>query len=300
MACLSIRLAISAALAASIAFTALPCKAQTRSQHAESADDEYDLQEIIVPASSRGLRLQTAADEQAEQAILAALARPISVAFSDTPLRDVRQAFQSQLGVNVLADAKALSDAGVTEDTTIQFSAQSLSARAVLQQVLSQKELNWLIQGGAIVITTNEVAKTRTETRVYPVADLTLAIDQNGGYTNDFDSLIELGTSTVSPASWSDNGGNGSVAPHAASGTLVISQTREVHEQVAMLLDALRTVRHSQGLDAGLRNLRREVADVGITESEAPAETEGQGNSASAAANRPVAQPQWRMPHVYH
>jgi general secretion pathway protein D len=67
-----------------------------------------------------------------------------------------------------------------------------------------------------------------------------------GGSGADFDSLIELITSTVTPASWTDNGGAGSIAPFATNLTLVVSQTQEIHEQIADLLQQLRRLQDLQ------------------------------------------------------
>ncbi len=67
-----------------------------------------------------------------------------------------------------------------------------------------------------------------------------------GGNQADFDSLIELITSTVSPSSWDQNGGAGSIAPFNTNLTLVVSQTQEIHEQIADLLQQLRRLQDLQ------------------------------------------------------
>ena len=61
-----------------------------------------------------------------------------------------------------------------------------------------------------------------------------------GGQQADFDSLIELITSTIQPTTWDEVGGPGSIAEFATNLSLVISQTQEVHEQIADLLEQLR------------------------------------------------------------
>ena len=62
----------------------------------------------------------------------------------------------------------------------------------------------------------------------------------------DFDSLIELITSTIAPPSWDSNGGAGSIAPFDTNLTLVVSQTQEIHEQIADLLQQLRRLQDLQ------------------------------------------------------
>lgn len=68
-----------------------------------------------------------------------------------------------------------------------------------------------------------------------------------GGATMaDFDSLIELITTTIQPTSWDEVGGPGSIAPFETNLSLVVSQTQEVHEEIADLLDQLRRMQDLQ------------------------------------------------------
>lgn len=67
-----------------------------------------------------------------------------------------------------------------------------------------------------------------------------------GGSQADFDSLIELITSTIAPESWSDVGGEGSISEYENNLTLVVSQTQEVHEDIVDLLEQLRRLQDLQ------------------------------------------------------
>jgi general secretion pathway protein D len=67
-----------------------------------------------------------------------------------------------------------------------------------------------------------------------------------GAALADFDTLIELITSTIQPDSWEENGGNGAIEPFPTNLSLVISQTQDVHEQIADLLDQLRRLQDLQ------------------------------------------------------
>ncbi len=67
-----------------------------------------------------------------------------------------------------------------------------------------------------------------------------------GGNQADFDSLIDLITQTIAPTSWTDSGGTGSIAPFETNLTLVVSQTQEIHEQIADLLQQLRRLQDLQ------------------------------------------------------
>ncbi|HEV3138254.1 MAG TPA: hypothetical protein VGZ26_10125, partial [Pirellulales bacterium] len=61
-----------------------------------------------------------------------------------------------------------------------------------------------------------------------------------GGAQPDFDSLIELITTTVRPQTWDEVGGPGSIQEFRNNLSLVISQTQEVHEEIVDLLEQLR------------------------------------------------------------
>jgi hypothetical protein len=61
----------------------------------------------------------------------------------------------------------------------------------------------------------------------------------------DFDSLIELITTTVAPKSWDCNGGQGPIAVYPPDLSLVVSQTQEVHGEIAALLAKLRAQRRA-------------------------------------------------------
>ena len=68
-----------------------------------------------------------------------------------------------------------------------------------------------------------------------------------GGATMaDFDTLINLITTTIAPQTWETLGGPGSIEGFPTNLSLVISQTQEVHEQIADLLDQLRRLQDLQ------------------------------------------------------
>ena len=67
-----------------------------------------------------------------------------------------------------------------------------------------------------------------------------------GGAQADFDSLIDLITSTIKPTSWDEVGGPGSIRPFETNLSLVVSQTQEVHEEIVDLLEQLRRLQDLQ------------------------------------------------------
>lgn len=67
-----------------------------------------------------------------------------------------------------------------------------------------------------------------------------------GGNKADFDTLIQLITSTIQPTTWDDVGGQGSVKGFDTNLSLVVSQTQEVHEEIVDLLQQLRRLQDLQ------------------------------------------------------
>lgn len=67
-----------------------------------------------------------------------------------------------------------------------------------------------------------------------------------GGVEPDFDSLIDLITSTIQPTTWDEVGGPSSIKEYAGNLSLVISTTQEVHQDVADLLEQLRRLQDLQ------------------------------------------------------
>jgi general secretion pathway protein D len=67
-----------------------------------------------------------------------------------------------------------------------------------------------------------------------------------GGAQADFQSLIDLIQNTVAPQTWNTVGGQGAIQPFATNLSLVVSQTQEVHEEIADLLEQLRRLQDLQ------------------------------------------------------
>ena len=67
-----------------------------------------------------------------------------------------------------------------------------------------------------------------------------------GAAQADFDSLIELIQTTIAPNSWEEVGGPGAIQEFEGTLSLVVSQTQDVHDQIADLLEQLRKLQDLQ------------------------------------------------------
>jgi hypothetical protein len=85
--------------------------------------------------------------------------------------------------------------------------------------------------------------------RVYPVASLVLPTPDSPPENADYDTLIDLITSSIAPESWDTVGGPGSIEAFPASRSVVITQTPPVHERITSLLQNLEQQRGAPGED---------------------------------------------------
>jgi len=199
----------------------------------------------VEPKPSAELPADTpkSAIREAEERIRQALAKPISVDFVETPLETVAAFVQDQCGIPVLLDFRALEDAGIEPDDPVSLQVSEISLRAVLGLLLRQLDLTYIVRHEVLLVTTPEEAEDVETPRVYPVGEIVGVPIGLGEVDYDFDSLVELITSIVRPSSWSGSGPSPlGEADFANVKALVFAQSYDVHEDVAVLLAALRHV----------------------------------------------------------
>jgi hypothetical protein len=218
----------------------------------------------------------------AQTKILAALDQPTDFDFRERLLGDVIDYFKHKHEIKIFVDSKALSEAGIGTDTPITQTLKNISLRSALRLLLRPLHLTYVMGDGYLLITSKTEAESRLSFKVYPVRDLvTLDSDfrpaqpkadersdspvqdevlagifaglggfPGGAARNDeagaFQSLIDMITSTVKPTTWDEVGGPGSISPNGNSQSIAVSQTDEVHEEIVVLLAALRRVRDQQ------------------------------------------------------
>lgn len=118
----------------------------------------------------------------AEKKILAALEEPTILEFIETPLTDVISYLKDLHQIPIVLDRRALDDGGIGTDTPItQESLRGLSLKSALRIMLRDLDLTYVIDDEVLQITTVEEADSRLVTKVYPVADLVLPIQNIQG-----------------------------------------------------------------------------------------------------------------------
>ncbi|MGD0900488.1 MAG: hypothetical protein ABR915_21865, partial [Thermoguttaceae bacterium] len=134
--------------------------------------------------------------------------------------------------------------------------------------------------------------REKVYTVAYQVADLVVPLPSpplpldgtrpaagQAGSNADFAPLIGLITNTIQPATWDAVGGRGSIAPHKGSLSIVVSQTKDVHEQIVDLTEGLR---RQQDISVAL-----EVRMLRVQDQAMPAETQGKGLERGAGIGPP-------------
>jgi hypothetical protein len=92
--------------------------------------------------------------EENERDIERKLQTPVTVSWSDTPLRQVLQDLRAWEGVNIYVDKPALEDAKIDLDHPIDVKLEQVSLKSVLKLVLKQARLTYFVEDEVIQITT--------------------------------------------------------------------------------------------------------------------------------------------------
>ena len=116
----------------------------------------------------------------AEEKIRKALEDTTSIEFVETPLSDVVDYLKDLHNIEIQLDTKALDDASLGSDTPITKNLKGITLRSALRLMLGGMDLTYVIKNEVLMITTVDKANTDLVTKVYPVADLVLPIQQTG------------------------------------------------------------------------------------------------------------------------
>jgi hypothetical protein len=219
----------------------------------------YFPREKTITSGRRGLSPAELApipldDDPESRRTIAKMSRLVSLNVENLAFREFAELVARESGLQILVDSKALDEASVVEDQPITIQVDQVPLRQALRLALDPLELKCEVLGKVVLFTTAEKAKTQHITVVYPVFDLTvyprkIENQRTTGEGADFDTLITLLQETIAPDSWEEAGGPGRISPFPASGALVLSQTREVQEQVEQALTALRKAKAIQKVE---------------------------------------------------
>jgi len=212
-------------------------------------EGESDPEQFVVevtPDSRAGSDSMSATgsggEDAARRQIEEALDKQVSVDVEERTLLEAIRYLHEIAGVNVVVDSAGLEEVGISTDVKVSLALSGVTLRSALKLLLSELGLAAMIDNEVLVVTSRERAEGRQTFIAYRVSDL---VQQSDGETGRFDELVTLITTVVQPDSWQEVGGNGSVAANLPTGTLVIRQTDQIHQEIEQLFDALRNWKNS-------------------------------------------------------
>jgi hypothetical protein len=171
----------------------------------------------------------SAADAAAERA----LSKEASIDAHERSLETVIDNLASQANVPIRWGDLPLPER-LAATHKISYRADNQPLGTVLTALLAQTDLRFRVERGGIVITIPD--DPPMETWFYEVGDL-VAVESG----SDFDSLIDLLTTTIEPDSWDEVGGSGTLQ-ELGDEWLVVAQVPETHKKLQRLLPRLRAV----------------------------------------------------------
>jgi hypothetical protein len=192
-----------------------------------------------------------------------ALSEPLQSAgldFTEIPLEQVVALIQEEYKLPVYLNKPALDAIGLSVDAPVTGSLRDISLKSALNVMLNELQLVYVIQNEMLIITTPEEAEMHLRTCVYDVRDL--LPDTSNRST---DALIDTIVSCIATETWAENGGGEAEIRPLKPGSLVISQTQPIHDQIRDLLAAVRSIDRATPASAKLDSAAN--ADQAVTRS---------------------------------
>lgn len=185
----------------------------------------------------------------------AALRQPIELALANVDLTELAWQISRQCEIPVALDQKALAEAGI-EPAKTRFNQRlgKVPLESALDLLLEEHGLSWFVRGGMLHISSQSASEGVMQVRVYPIRGLgdRPLVSPMRQLTEEYETLLELVSSSVAPTTWAEVGGSGSLAVVPRAGALVVSQTAQIHEELEQFLAGLRkarAVQPTEGID---------------------------------------------------
>lgn len=215
-------------------------------------------------------------DEAWRQDIERNLDQKISVNFDDRGISEVVAFLQRNTNVNFVLDPEV-----AAMEPIVQLQLEDVSLRNALGYIMLHTDLSYALQNQAVYISTDDGLRGDAYVRVYDIRDLTIGLtnfpgpemsipDPNGDgarllpetssndgpeATDFLDIILEV----VSPDSWDRDETN----IDELNGSLVVTQSTDVHEQIEELL---RTLRNQQAVQINVKVRFLDVDDAMLEE----------------------------------
>jgi hypothetical protein len=204
---------------------------QTEAVHREIRE----LLDQFQPAPPISFREALGSKDSRERRLQAALDAPCDWQFVETPFYEAVQQLANRHQVPLVVCRRNLEEGGQDWRAPISLSLKDISLRSALRIFAGQVDCCCILHRGVLQVTTPEDASSRVYTQVYDVRDL---VHYEEGDLIDFDSLLELVYTIVSPDQW-EGSGPGPIET-LNPGWMIFSQTEDVHRETSQLLATIR------------------------------------------------------------
>ncbi len=187
------------------------------------------------------------ADAEANAGIREKLRQPLTTVgldFTETPLEEILAFVRDEYDLAIQIDVRALDEFGIPLDEQVTVNIGNTSLGSGLRLLLESLELTYVVQGGTLLITTEEEAINWFVPAVYPIGGL-FSAGGKAEVPHDPAELAAVIKATVAPGTWAPDGGAATI--HVLPGNLlVIAQSRAVHEDIRALLRAVKLARQHE------------------------------------------------------
>jgi len=222
----------------------------------------HDWHEIDARRTAPTHGLSDGENDPWRQGINAALDQEITLDFQDTDLIDVISFLQKITNVNFVIDPQVIAGGAVPPVT---LRVEGMRLRYVLDYVMRLTQLNYAMRDQAIYVSDATGLRGSTYMKLYDVRDLLqgmtmfpgpdLDIPEPGGTGSrllppvqddqppELDEFVDIIQRVVAPETW---GGESGAQIGEFQGSMVVTQTALVHQQVEELLRQLRNQRGTQ------------------------------------------------------
>ncbi|NQU24924.1 MAG: hypothetical protein HQ567_26875 [Candidatus Nealsonbacteria bacterium] len=179
------------------------------------------------------------------------LAEEATFTFIDAPLSEVCEQLTYLFRIDFELDYGALEDVGIGPAMPIRATVSEVPLSSALDRIVEGTGMGWTVADEAVLLTSEEQVESRLVTKLYEVTDLVVCRDDADKLWDDFDSLTDVVTATVSPTSWDVVGGPATVMSSWAGSArvLVVSQSYRSHREIARLLTVLREIAKGRQID---------------------------------------------------
>jgi hypothetical protein len=187
-----------------------------------------------------------------EQGVSRQLKRPVTVDFRETPFEKVLCALHDLTGANLIVDERALVREGFARDTRITLRCSEAPLRTVLERILEQVNLDFLLRHESLLITSGGGYRD-LPVRFYDVGDLvrpgagegkkaacTCAACRSLAPPRPIEELRDVIQAGIAPQSRNEAASGLALIDFLGNAFLIVSQTPLVHHRIRDFLTALR------------------------------------------------------------